>query len=151
MPRLVTDHPLAPPEWGCDLPEGQLLVLGRKSGLPVCVAWDRLVSGTHAELTWSNGALFVRRLETAKNVIFHEGEPVVELTVSDNGPGVDGHAPSQVLEPFFTTKREGLGMGLPIALSIAEEHGGRLVLDNDPGSGLRVSLQIPVWNNKDFE
>jgi signal transduction histidine kinase len=42
-------------------------------------------------------------------------------------------------------------MGLPIALSIAEEHGGRLVLDNDPGSGLRVSLQIPVWNNKDFE
>jgi signal transduction histidine kinase len=80
-----------------------------------------------------------------------EGEPVVELTVSDNGPGVDGHSPSQVLEPFFTTKREGLGMGLPIALSIAEEHGGRLVLDNNPGSGLRVSLQIPVWNNKDFE
>jgi signal transduction histidine kinase len=80
-----------------------------------------------------------------------EGEPVVELTVSDNGPGVDGHSPSQVLEPFFTTKSEGLGMGLPIVLSIAEEHGGRLVLDNDPGSGLRVALQIPVWNNKDFE
>jgi signal transduction histidine kinase len=80
-----------------------------------------------------------------------EGEPVVELTVSDNGPGVDGHSPSQVLEPFFTTKSEGLGMGLPIVLSIAEEHGGRLVLDNNPGSGLCVSLQIPVWNNKDFE
>jgi len=69
----------------------------------------------------------------------------VELAVIDNGGGVADHMMEQVLEPFETTKKDGLGMGLPIVRAIAEQHDGTLRLANGPGRGLTVSLRVPVW------
>jgi signal transduction histidine kinase len=69
----------------------------------------------------------------------------VELAVIDNGGGIEGDIMEKVLEPFETTKKDGLGMGLPIVRAIAEQHDGLLRLENDPGRGLTVSLRVPVW------
>jgi signal transduction histidine kinase len=69
----------------------------------------------------------------------------VELAVIDNGGGIAEHMMDQVLEPFETTKKDGLGMGLPIVRAIAEQHDGTLRLANGPGRGLTVSLRVPVW------
>jgi C4-dicarboxylate-specific signal transduction histidine kinase len=73
-----------------------------------------------------------------------EGDSV-ELAVIDNGGGIEGDIMEKVLEPFETTKKDGLGMGLPIVRAIAEQHEGLLRLENDPGHGLTVSLRVPVW------
>jgi adenylate cyclase len=144
MPRLVTDHPLAPPEWGCDLPEGQLLVLGRKSGSPVCVAWDRLVSGTHAELTWSNGALLVRRLETAKNVIFHEGEPVVECRVPVGGRFVIGDSLFRVVDDRAVPPTPSGPSDSPVEEVTFPRHALRHIRYRDADRRIEVLSRLPA-------
>ena len=48
------------------------------------------------------------------------------ITVRDSGPGLDPQIVDRLFEPFYTTKPEGLGMGLAISRSIIEAHGGRL-------------------------
>lgn len=69
---------------------------------------------------------------------------VVEIAVSDNGGGVHPSEMPELFEPFHTTKGDGLGMGLPLVQSIVEQHGGGLRLDNRPGSGLTVCIDLPV-------
>ena len=74
-----------------------------------------------------------------------EGAPgKVEISVGDNGCGVPPEKFPSLVEPFFTTKRDGLGMGLPLVQSITEQHGGKLRLSNQPGRGLAVYLTLPA-------
>jgi signal transduction histidine kinase len=72
----------------------------------------------------------------------------VEMAVIDNGGGIVDHMTDRVLEPFETTKQDGLGMGLPIVRAIIEQHGGTLRLENDPGRGLTASLRVPAWHGE---
>ncbi|CAM2154538.1 two-component system, LuxR family, sensor kinase FixL [Pararobbsia alpina] len=71
----------------------------------------------------------------------HEGRVVV--AVKDNGPGISPGDAANVFEPFYTTKQDGLGMGLSICRSIIEAHGGRLWLDAAPGSGATFAFALP--------
>jgi signal transduction histidine kinase len=76
--------------------------------------------------------------------VWREGE-VAHITLTDNGPGLPTNALSQVGTAFFSTKTEGLGVGLYISKSIAQQHGGRLSIGNSPsGGGAVVSLQLPA-------
>jgi PAS domain S-box-containing protein len=67
----------------------------------------------------------------------------VELTVSDTGPGITADIGDRVFDQFYTTKAQGLGMGLGISRSILERHGGRLLLDRPGASGAVFRLQLP--------
>ena len=67
------------------------------------------------------------------------------LEVVDNGPGMTPEVLAQIATPFFSTKPDGLGVGLSIAQSIAKQHRGRLHMDNHPDGGARVCLQLPAW------
>ncbi len=69
---------------------------------------------------------------------------MVEIRVSDNGPGIPGHLTGKVLQPFFTTKEEGTGLGLSIASRIIAEHGGRLNLTSAEGTGATFTITLPV-------
>jgi signal transduction histidine kinase len=71
---------------------------------------------------------------------------MVEIRVSDNGPGIPGHLVDKVLQPFFTTKEEGTGLGLSIAARIIEEHGGRLNPASSEGIGTTFTILLPVRN-----
>jgi C4-dicarboxylate-specific signal transduction histidine kinase len=77
------------------------------------------------------------------------GDGLVELTVRDNGPGLSDAVAARVFDPFVTTKTGGLGVGLAISRSIAERHGGRLVLSRAPDRGLLATLSLPLKTDGD--
>jgi signal transduction histidine kinase len=68
----------------------------------------------------------------------------VELSVRDNGPGLDATVAERIFEPFVTTKPDGLGVGLAISRSIAERHGGHLRATSPPEGGLVMTLSLPA-------
>lgn len=62
----------------------------------------------------------------------------------DGGVGLDEAEPARLLEPFFTTKPGGLGMGLSISRSIVESHGGRLWATVNPDHGITMHVALPA-------
>jgi two-component system sensor kinase FixL len=78
-------------------------------------------------------------VRTAKSV-----DDSIELTVEDSGQGISESDLHRVFEPFFSTKPEGLGMGLSISQSIVRAHGGRLWAENSAGGGAIFSCVLPV-------
>jgi len=69
-----------------------------------------------------------------------------EVVVSDSGPGVDSASAELIFDEFYTTKPQGLGLGLSISRSIVEAHGGRLWLDRSvhPTACFRLALPLSV-------
>jgi len=70
-------------------------------------------------------------------------ETQIRIAVSDSGPGVDKAVLSKIFGPFFTTKKDGMGMGLPITRSIVEAHGGQLNVSNNEERGCTFSVLLP--------
>lgn len=67
-----------------------------------------------------------------------------ELAFRDSGPGFDPANRERLLDPFFTTKDDGTGLGLPIVNSIITSHGGSLRIDNAPEGGAVVYVRLPL-------
>ena len=67
----------------------------------------------------------------------------VRVQVTDQRPPVDPGVLADMFTPFFTTKVEGLGMGLPICQTIIEAHGGRMTARVNPDRGLTVEFSLP--------
>ncbi|XXY49394.1 response regulator [Sorangium sp. So ce269] len=72
----------------------------------------------------------------------------VELSVADSGDGIPPADLERVFEPFFTSKPQGLGVGLAISRSIVEAHGGRLWAEHCPGEGATFRCALPVWSEE---
>jgi C4-dicarboxylate-specific signal transduction histidine kinase len=70
--------------------------------------------------------------------------PEVELFVRDTGSGLSAVVRQHMFESFFTTKENGLGMGLIIVRSIAERHRGRVSAENGPNGGAIFRVRLPV-------
>jgi two-component system sensor kinase FixL len=59
----------------------------------------------------------------------------VEISVEDTGPGLAPEVAAQLFQPFVTTKKHGMGVGLSICRTIVESHGGRIAAEARPGGG----------------
>ena len=66
------------------------------------------------------------------------------LRVQDNGPGIPADKLEEIFDPYFTTKPEGIGLGLWIARQIAVAHGGSLRTENAPAHGAIFTLWLPL-------
>lgn len=88
---------------------------------------DQPAEHRHLELT-------VKRVET--------GEALVSLC--DSGPGVPERGQGKLFEAFWTTKKEGMGIGLAVSRSIVESHGGRLWFAKNPDRGATFYFSLPV-------
>jgi two-component system, NtrC family, sensor histidine kinase HydH len=75
---------------------------------------------------------------------FLPAENVVEVKVTDDGPGVPEHIRQRIFEPFFTTKEEGTGLGLSICQLIVEQHKGTLTFDAGHPGETTFSVKLPV-------
>jgi len=85
-----------------------------------------------------NGVL---RMSIAPEV--SSGEPGVCVTVEDSGPGVPPEMREQIFNPFFTSKKDGVGLGLSIVAKIVDDHRGKIRLDSDSTQGARFRVFFP--------
>ena len=72
------------------------------------------------------------------------GADSVRIMISDKGVGLADDTLNQIFDPFYTTKSNGLGMGLNISQSIIEAHGGRLWAENNADRGAAFYFTLPV-------
>ncbi len=68
----------------------------------------------------------------------------IEVSIEDTGCGMSQETQSRIFDLFFTTKPNGTGLGMGIARSVVDQHGGRMTIDSTPGRGTRVSVHLPV-------
>jgi two-component system sensor histidine kinase FlrB len=71
----------------------------------------------------------------------------INISVSDQGPGVDPANLSKIVEPFFTTKTHGTGLGLAVVKSVANAHQGNLVITNNAAGGACFCLKLPCLSS----
>jgi two-component system sensor histidine kinase AtoS len=72
---------------------------------------------------------------------------VVEMRVVDNGRGMSPQEHQRALEPFYTTRPEGTGLGLTVVKRIADAHGAELTIESEPGRGTRVTVTFHQNSN----
>jgi PAS domain S-box-containing protein len=73
----------------------------------------------------------------------------VEIVVEDSGPGIPDGMAEQVFEPFYTSKSDGLGIGLGICQNIVEAHGGKIWIGRSSMSGASVHFDLPLHQSGD--
>lgn len=72
------------------------------------------------------------------------GDDKVEVAVIDRGSGIEAKNLESIFNPFFTTKAEGVGLGLAICSKIVDEHGGHIAVESTPGEGSVFRVTLPV-------
>ena len=70
------------------------------------------------------------------------------VSIRDNGHGISPETLTRLFNPFFTTKAEGMGLGLSISRSIIEAHGGRMEVESIPGQGTTFSFLLPLLKHE---
>jgi signal transduction histidine kinase len=68
----------------------------------------------------------------------------IQLTVADDGAGIEAHQLTKLFEPFFTTKPKGTGLGLWLSQRIIRDHGGTIAVESEPGKGARFIITLPA-------
>jgi signal transduction histidine kinase len=74
----------------------------------------------------------------------HFNRDAVAIVIGDHGPGIDRADLSRIFDPYFTTKRGGTGLGLPIAKNIVEGLGGAITITSMPGAGTEIHIELPL-------
>jgi PAS domain S-box-containing protein len=117
-----------------------------------------LVRGDKIQLQQVVLNLLLNAFDAMKDCPAHERQVIVrgesedsavKVAVRDRGIGLTGDKRDKIFQPFYTTKRDGLGMGLSICRSIIEAHSGRLWAENNPDRGATFFFTLPVEKLKE--
>ena len=121
-----------------ELASGERPVLGDRVQLQQ-VLLNLIVNGVEA---MNGGNRAYKELSVSSTLADPSG---VLVAIKNTGPGLDLVVAERMFQPFFTTKPDGLGMGLAICRSIVEAHGGRLWVSPRAPHGADVRFTIPFW------
>jgi PAS domain S-box-containing protein len=94
----------------------------------------------------NNAAEAMKTMENGKNIAvasFVKGDHII-IQVSDSGPGVSKEYRDKILDPYFTTKHEGTGIGLSLCHRIITDHGGSLTVSDSEFGGAEFRIEIPI-------
>lgn len=83
-------------------------------------------------------------VKVATRLVVTEGEPYAHIIVRDTGRGIPRHQIKRVLDPFFTTKQKGTGMGLAVSYGIVKRHNGTIDIYSEPGMGTEITVRLPA-------
>jgi two-component system sensor histidine kinase HydH len=72
------------------------------------------------------------------------GHHCVDINVTDRGSGIPPDKIEAIFNPFFTTKQDGVGLGLAIVTKIVDGHGGKMTVDSEPGKGSTFRISLPI-------
>jgi signal transduction histidine kinase len=81
-------------------------------------------------------------------VIAESIESEAQITIADDGAGISAGNLARLNTPFFSTKVDGTGLGLPIARQIVAAHGGSLSIESEEGQGTTVRVRLPLGTNR---
>ena len=154
---LFMSRPVEKPQVHVDVAQNVIsaiaLLRAGANHLPVRLELDTLppICGFASKL----GQVFLNVLRNAAQAI--EGLPkgeigirarvdgdFVTVVIADNGPGIPSDLLARVSTPFFTTKPQGMGLGLWISRALMVDQGGALELASEGGAGTTVSIRIPI-------
>ncbi len=132
-------------------PTGPIIVWADKTQIAVAVralcvnALEALVTGGRVEVSLSTATSSCHLPALARSI-----NQTVQITVSDNGPGISTEARRHIFDPFYSGREagRGLGFGLSKCWRIVTLHGGRIEVDSAPGQGARFSITLPADNNR---
>ncbi|PLX23589.1 MAG: hypothetical protein C0600_14650 [Ignavibacteria bacterium] len=100
---------------------------------------------------------FTNLLRNAVQAIHDEGEirltaaemdGWIEVRIADSGTGIAPELLDRIFEPNFSTKTEGMGLGLPIVKKIIDDAGGEITIDSTPGAGTTVRISLPIASSE---
>jgi len=83
-------------------------------------------------------------IENQDDVVLEKSSKVVILEIKDTGCGIDSDNLERIFNPFFTTKSDGVGLGLSISSRLIEENGGRILVQSEKNQGTQFSIYFPV-------
>jgi signal transduction histidine kinase len=113
--------------------------------LPIIQA-DRILLGQALLNLMRNGVESMRQTAETERILTvsaHTAEQQVFISVADRGSGISAEDVVRMFEPFYTTKNEGLGVGLNICRSVVEAHNGRLWFEADLAGGSIFHISLP--------
>ncbi len=121
---------------GVDIPPGTPMVMGDRTRIQQVIV--NIVFNAIQAMNGVTGP--ERRIAIAAAV---ENPDFLTVSISDTGPGIPEDVLPRIFQPFFSTKAEGMGLGLSICKTIVEEHGGRLCGRNGP-TGATIAFTLPI-------
>jgi signal transduction histidine kinase len=86
----------------------------------------------------------IKKIISAETVQEENGKLTVELQFIDTGHGIEKENLEKIFNPFFTTKSDGVGLGLSITSRLIQENGGTLTVDSEQGKGTRFIMRLPA-------
>ena len=110
-------------------------------GLAHVIADEQQLRHAVSNLLWN--AIHAIGSGGAITLAAHRRADEVLISVADTGGGVDAAVEQQIFDAFFTTKQDGVGLGLCIVQRVAEQHSGAVSLQNNPGRGCTFTLSFP--------
>jgi signal transduction histidine kinase len=76
------------------------------------------------------------------SIAVNQSDEMLRLEIADTGHGIGEDEVKKFFEPFYTTKEQGLGLGMPYAKKIIDQHGGTMSLSSQPGKGTTISIML---------
>lgn len=119
-------------------------------------ASNPIILGVHARLC----QVFINLIKNSIEALEEKGGTIelatensddgsIKVIVEDSGPGMDEEVKANLFLPFFTTKPQGVGLGLYITYEIVKDHGGKIELISEKGKGTRFIISFPVYQQRE--
>jgi signal transduction histidine kinase len=108
-------------------------------------ALDAMPNGGQLSVKARRRAISAGKRNRKPGGLLQQYQTYVQIDVQDTGVGIPKDLQGQIFQPFFTTKEEGVGLGLAICNRLVKENGGKIDVSSTPGKGTTFSLILPAF------